>query len=138
MLFDKTTSIYRGAEPTQIPDGLDIYDFMFSWRGAEGATPRPDPTASTWLIDAKDGRTLDFQGAKDRTDAVARAWHSLGVGAGDAVCIFSSNEVSLARRQGCAIRSRRNTVPRYLKGVSLLWEGAGEACRADLVDLGDS
>jgi hypothetical protein len=101
MFYDSKTSIYTGAPPAVIPDGLSLYDFMFQWRSSAtpGATTRPDPVNSTWLIDAPTGRTLDYKGAHDRTIDLARAFNSLGVGVDDAVLLFSSNEV---RRRICS------------------------------------
>lgn len=95
MFYDPKTSIYTGAPPAVIPDELSLYDFMFEWRSSstKGATTRPDPANSTWLIDAPTGRTLDYKGAHNRTLDIARAFHSLGVEAEDAVLLFSSNEV---------------------------------------------
>ncbi|ORY58666.1 hypothetical protein BCR35DRAFT_355360 [Leucosporidium creatinivorum] len=96
MYYDPKTSIYTGAPPAVIPDGLSLYDFMFHWRSTPNSTKRPDPTNSTWLIDSLDGRTLSFEGAHERTLNIARAFHSLGVGSDDCVLLFSGNEVDYA------------------------------------------
>lgn len=93
--YDAKTGLYSSPLPSvKLPEtGLSLYDFVFEFKGMEGTAERPDATNATWLIDAPTGKTYTRAGALERTDNIARAFHSLGVGPGKAVTIFSSNEI---------------------------------------------
>ncbi|KAM0792414.1 hypothetical protein ACM66B_005092 [Microbotryomycetes sp. NB124-2] len=94
MPFDPKTGIYATKDKITVPLGMTIPDFMFDHDGEQGAAPRrPARQGSTWLIDSKTGRTLTFEDCKRRTESIARAFHSVGLGEDDTLLVFSQNDV---------------------------------------------
>lgn len=89
MPYDAHTGIYTSEiGPAHLPDPtLSIFDFVFDSSKAHERASR------TWLIDSQTGRTLSAQDAYERTLALARAFHRLGLGAHETLVVYSSNEV---------------------------------------------
>lgn len=90
MPYDSKTGIYAIKDWIQVPDRVTIPEFMFDYQ----AKARPSVAGRPWLIDSKTGRTLTYEDCKSRTESVAKAFHSLGLGPDSTVVIFSPNEVS--------------------------------------------
>lgn len=73
-----------------IPDNVDIYSFLFEYqpplsKGYDVPAPVRRSAVSErenrpWLVDALSGRSLTFRECKDRANAIAQAFSSLGVG----------------------------------------------------------
>jgi acyl-CoA synthetase (AMP-forming)/AMP-acid ligase II len=93
MPYDPQTQIYTNGDRIDIP-GQSIFDFMFEYTGSANAPSRPQVQDPTWLIDSANGNTYTRSTALERTENIARGFHSMGLGPDDAVAIFSSNEVS--------------------------------------------
>lgn len=112
MPYSSATNIYRSQIPKAVipTEPLSLFEFMFEWESTPALTnyevpvnvQRQKKEGSTWLIDSITGRTLTFEGARERTMDIAKALHcSYGLGEDDTLVLFSGNEVSApeARRR---------------------------------------
>jgi hypothetical protein len=105
MPYSRATNIYKSQIPkASLPtEPLSLFEFMFEWESTPALTnyevpvhvQRQKKEGSTWLIDSITGRTLTFEGARERTLDIARGLHSsYGLGEDDTLVLFSGNEVS--------------------------------------------
>ncbi|SCV69418.1 BQ2448_2438 [Microbotryum intermedium] len=105
MPYDAKKGIYTSALPdAPLPANLDtlsIYEFLFGpvyEPVGPGAVKRTQREGAVWLIDSVTGRTLTYEQAHERTLDIAKGFAKRGLGQGDTVVIFSSNEAYAAIR----------------------------------------
>ncbi|GAA6026983.1 hypothetical protein JCM8097_006015 [Rhodosporidiobolus ruineniae] len=98
MPYDAATGLYTSNWPdVALPDQPhSLFSFLFSsepYSTASNAYRRSSCKDRLWLVDSTSGRSYTYRQALKRTLDLSRAFSSRGVGDGDAVVVFSLNDI---------------------------------------------